>query len=114
MQEEGASNLALAFVAQAFMGKKPHLIQDADNLFQLLQQIKVTALGNSASMYNVRENHEVDFTLERGLCSLLIGEVDKCCSWLGLNNENSPYKGPSIATFACFILINTLFLRVLL
>lgn len=91
--------VALALVAQAFMGKKPHLIQDADNLFQQLQQIKVTALGNSAPMYNVRGNREVDFALERGLCSLLVGEVDECRSWLGLNNDNSPYRDPSIATF---------------
>ncbi|XP_024972319.1 protein ACCUMULATION AND REPLICATION OF CHLOROPLASTS 6, chloroplastic [Cynara cardunculus var. scolymus] len=91
--------VALALVAQAFMGKKPHLIQDADNLFQQLQQIKVTALGNSASMYNARGNREVDFALERGLCSLLVGEVDECRSWLGLNDDNSPYRDPSIATF---------------
>ncbi|KAI7743891.1 hypothetical protein M8C21_029893 [Ambrosia artemisiifolia] len=91
--------VALAFVAQAFMGKKPRLIKEADNLFQQLQQIKVTALGNSASMYNARENREADFALERGLCSLLVGEVDECRSWLGLNNENSPYREPSIAAF---------------
>ncbi|KAI3736935.1 hypothetical protein L2E82_26924 [Cichorium intybus] len=90
--------VALALVAQAFMGKKPHLIQDADDLFQQLQQIKVTPLGNS-SLYNIKENREVDFALERGLCSLLVGEVDKCRSWLGLNAENSPYRDPSIATF---------------
>ncbi|KAI7743897.1 hypothetical protein M8C21_029899 [Ambrosia artemisiifolia] len=91
--------VALAFVAQAFMGKKPRLIKEADNLFQQLQQIKVTALGNSASMYNARENRETDFALERGLCSLLVGEVDECRSWLGLNNDNSPYREPSIAAF---------------
>ncbi|KAK2998401.1 hypothetical protein RJ639_024146 [Escallonia herrerae] len=91
--------VALALVAQAFMGKKPHLIQDADNLFQQLQQTKVTALGNSLPVYNVRDNREIDFALERGLCSLLVGEVDECRSWLGLDSENSPYREPSIVTF---------------
>ncbi|XP_071733208.1 protein ACCUMULATION AND REPLICATION OF CHLOROPLASTS 6, chloroplastic-like [Rutidosis leptorrhynchoides] len=88
--------VALALVAQAFMGKKPHLIQDADRLFEQLQQIKITSLANS---YNARESREVDFTLERGLCSLLVGEVDECRSLLGLNDENSPFRDPSIATF---------------
>ncbi|CAK9178455.1 unnamed protein product [Ilex paraguariensis] len=91
--------VALALVAQAFVGKKPHLIQDADNLFQQLQQTKVTALGDSAAVYTGRENREIDFALERGLCSLLIGEVDECSSWLGLDSENSPYRDPSILTF---------------
>nr|GMD84778.1 protein ACCUMULATION AND REPLICATION OF CHLOROPLASTS 6, chloroplastic [Ipomoea batatas] len=90
--------VALALVAQAFVGKKPHLIRDADNLFQQLQQTRVT-LGSSVSVYTVRENREIDFALERGLCSLLVGEVDECRSWLGLDNENSPYRDPSIITF---------------
>lgn len=28
-----------------------------------------------------------------------MGEVDECRSWLGLDNENSPYRDPSIVTF---------------
>lgn len=91
--------VALALVAQAFVGKKPHLIQDADNLFQQLQQTRVIALQSSMSVYPPRENRETDFALERGLCSLLVGEVDDCRSWLGLDNENSPYRDPSIVTF---------------
>lgn len=91
--------VALALVAQAFVGKKPHLIKDADNLFQQLQQTKVTALGNSLSVYTDKQNREIDFALERGLCSLLVGEVDECRSWLGLDSENSPYRDPSIVTF---------------
>lgn len=91
--------VALALVAQAFLGKKPHLIRDADNLFQQLQQTKVTALGNSISVYTDGQNCEIDFALERGLCSLLVGEVDECCSWLGLDSENSPYRDPSVVTF---------------
>ncbi|KAL3640946.1 Protein ACCUMULATION AND REPLICATION OF CHLOROPLASTS 6, chloroplastic [Castilleja foliolosa] len=88
--------VALALVSQAFTSKKPNLIQDADNLFQQLQQTKITALGTT---YNVRENREVDFALERGLCSLLVGEVDECRVWLGLDNEDSPYRDPSIVNF---------------
>uniref|UniRef100_A0A5B7B7U1 Uncharacterized protein n=1 Tax=Davidia involucrata TaxID=16924 RepID=A0A5B7B7U1_DAVIN len=91
--------VALALVAQAFVGKKPHLIQDADNLFQQLQQTKVTALGNSVSGYTAKENREIDFALERGLCSLLVGELDDCRSWLGLDSDSSPYRDPSIVSF---------------
>lgn len=85
-------------MAQAFVGKKPHLIQDADNLFQQLQQTK-TAVMNSASVYVPRENREIDFALERGLCSLLVGELDECRSWLGLDSDSSPYRDPSIVEF---------------
>ncbi|XP_010271467.1 PREDICTED: protein ACCUMULATION AND REPLICATION OF CHLOROPLASTS 6, chloroplastic [Nelumbo nucifera] len=91
--------VALALVAQAFVGKKPHLIRDAGNLFQQLQQTKVTTLGTAVSEYVARVDREVDFALERGLCSLLVGDIDECRSWLGLNNENSPYRDPSIVEF---------------
>ncbi|XP_057975849.1 protein ACCUMULATION AND REPLICATION OF CHLOROPLASTS 6, chloroplastic [Malania oleifera] len=91
--------VAVALVAQAFVGKKPHLIQDADNLFQQLQQIKVTAPRNDVSVYPVRESCEIDFALERGLCSLLVGELDDCRTWLGLDSDNSVYKDPSIVDF---------------
>ncbi|KAK4390753.1 protein ACCUMULATION AND REPLICATION OF CHLOROPLASTS 6, chloroplastic [Sesamum angolense] len=91
--------VALALVSQAFLSKKPHLIQDADNLFQQLQQTKITAIGSSSSAYSVRENREIDFALERGLCSLLVGEVDECRAWLGLDKEDSPYRDPSIINF---------------
>ncbi|KZV48514.1 protein ACCUMULATION AND REPLICATION OF CHLOROPLASTS 6, chloroplastic [Dorcoceras hygrometricum] len=91
--------VALALVSQALTNKKPHLIQDADNLFQQLQQTKITAVGVPSSVYGVRENREVDFALERGLCSLLVGEVDESRTWLGLDNEDSPYRDPSIVNF---------------
>lgn len=91
--------VALALVSQAFTSKKPHLIQDADNLFQQLQQTKIAAAGSSSSAYSVRENREIDFALERGLCSLLVGEVDECRTWLGLDTEDSPYRDPSIVNF---------------
>ncbi|XWS14503.1 hypothetical protein CRYUN_Cryun35bG0015200 [Craigia yunnanensis] len=67
--------VVLALVARAFLSKKPHLIRDADNLFQQLQQTK------------------------RGLCSLLVGELDECRSWLGLDSDSSPYRNPSIVDF---------------
>lgn len=82
--------VALALVAQAFVSKKPHLIQDADNLFQQLQQSKYSTF---------KGNREIDFALERGLCALLVGELDKCRLWLGLDNDRSPYRNPSIMEF---------------
>ncbi|KAL8153913.1 hypothetical protein V2J09_011673 [Rumex salicifolius] len=91
--------VAVALVAQAFIGKKPHLIQDADNLFQQLQQTKVANLANLASAYTNNGNREMDFALERGLCSLLVGNLDQCRSWLGLDVEDSPYRDPSIVDF---------------
>lgn len=94
-----AYGVALALVAQAFVGKKPHLIQDSDNLFQQLQQTKVTTLRNAASVYTPKEKREVDFALERGLCALLVGELDHCRSWLGLDDNSSPYRNPSIIEF---------------
>ncbi|KAE8656434.1 Chaperone DnaJ-domain superfamily protein isoform 2 [Hibiscus syriacus] len=91
--------VALALVAQAFLNKKPHLIRDADNLFQQLQQTKITTLDNSVSPYTPIGNHEIDFALERGLRSLLVGELDECRMWLGLDNDSSRYRNPSIVDF---------------
>ncbi|KAI3956707.1 hypothetical protein MKX01_021472 [Papaver californicum] len=91
--------VALALVAQAFVGKKPHSIKDADNLFQQLQQTKVASLGAVVSDDATREDRETDFALERGLCSLLVGELDECRSWLGLDDVNSLYRNPSIVEF---------------
>lgn len=91
--------VALALVTQAFVGKKPYLIQDADNLFQQLQQTKVVASGSNANVYTPREKREMDFSLERGLCALLVGNLDRCRSWLGLDSESSPYGNPSIMEF---------------
>ncbi|KAK7321789.1 hypothetical protein VNO77_32732 [Canavalia gladiata] len=94
-----AYGVALALVAQAFVGKKPHLIQDADNLFQQLQQTKVTTVRSAPSVYASKEKREIDFALERGLCALLVGELDQCRSWLGLDTDSSPYRNPSIIEF---------------
>ncbi|CAL0332650.1 unnamed protein product [Lupinus luteus] len=94
-----AYGVAVALVAQAFVGKKPHLIQDADNLFQQLQQTKVATMMNATSVYTPKEKREIDFALERGLCALLVGKLDECRSWLGLDSESSPYRNPSIIEF---------------
>ncbi|KAE9600131.1 hypothetical protein Lal_00045344 [Lupinus albus] len=91
--------VALALVAQAIVAKKPHLIQDADNLFQQLQQIKVATTRDPSSVYTPEEKREVDFALERGFCALLVGELDQCRSWLGLDSESSTYRNPSIIEF---------------
>ncbi|XP_068640826.1 protein ACCUMULATION AND REPLICATION OF CHLOROPLASTS 6, chloroplastic [Aristolochia californica] len=90
--------VALAFVAQAFVGKKPHLIQNADRWFQQLQQTNVTSLGDFSD-YTTTYVREMDFALERGLCSLLVGDIDKCRVWLGLDSDDSPYRDPSIIEF---------------
>ncbi|KAK1320477.1 hypothetical protein QJS10_CPA03g02129 [Acorus calamus] len=90
--------VALALIAQAFVSKKPHLIKDADSLFQQLQQTKVTALG-AVPDYIPRAEREIDFALERGLCSLLVGELEDCQTWLGIDSESSPYRDPSILEF---------------
>ncbi|KAG9442918.1 hypothetical protein H6P81_018772 [Aristolochia fimbriata] len=90
--------VALAFVAQAFVGKKPHLIQNADRWFEQLQQTSITTIG-SLSDYTTIYDREMDFTLERGLCSLLVGDIDKCRLWLGLDSDDSPYSDPSIIEF---------------
>lgn len=94
-----AYGVALALVAQAFVDKKPHLIQGADNLFQQLQQLSVSTLEGPASIYAAKVNREVDFALERGLCSLLVGQLDECHIWLGLDSDGSPYRNPSIVEF---------------
>ncbi|CAN6480469.1 unnamed protein product [Victoria cruziana] len=85
--------VALALVAQAFIGKKPHLIQQADKLFQQLQQTKAVTDPQAV------KDSEIDFSLERGLCSLLMGELDDCRSWLGLDNDSSPYRDQSVVEF---------------
>lgn len=86
-------------MAQAFIGKKPHLLQDADKQFQQLQQAKVMAMEIPAMLYDTQNNWEIDFGLERGLCALLIGKVDECRTWLGLDSEESQYRNPAIVEF---------------
>ncbi|KAF2324651.1 hypothetical protein GH714_015924 [Hevea brasiliensis] len=91
--------VALALVAQAVTGKKPHLIPDADGQVQRLQQMKVSSQGSVVSIYSPEQNHEIDFALERGLCLLLVGELDECHKWLGLDSDDSDdssYRNPPI------------------
>ncbi|KAL4187704.1 hypothetical protein AMTRI_Chr09g40300 [Amborella trichopoda] len=91
--------VALALVAQAFVGKKPHLIQEANNLFRQLQQTKITVPLESLGDQAGPTDRMIDFALERGLCSLLVGELDDCRSWLGLDSEESSYRDPSVVEF---------------
>ncbi|WOL13139.1 protein ACCUMULATION AND REPLICATION OF CHLOROPLASTS 6, chloroplastic [Canna indica] len=89
---------ALALVAQAFIAKKPHLISTGDSLFQQLQQTLLVPLG-TFSEYAANAECEIPFALERGLCSLLLGKVDECQMWLGIDSENSPNRDPAIMEF---------------
>lgn len=89
--------VALALVSQAVVRKKPHLIKEADNLFQQLQNIEMS--GAAIFSECEKNDHKFNFTLERGLCSLLFGDLDQCRSWLGVDDENSPYRDPSILEF---------------
>lgn len=90
--------VALALIAQAFVGKEPHLIKKADDLFLQLQQTRAALLG-SVSEYTTTVDREIDFALDRGLCSLLLGDLDACRTWLGIDNETSPYRNPAIIEF---------------
>lgn len=88
---------ALAHIAEGFIGKRPHLIQEADALFLQLQQTNGTPI-EIVSDFSAAEQ-ELDFALERGMCSLLLGELDDCRAWLGLDNKKSPYRDPLIVDF---------------
>ncbi|KAJ0964252.1 hypothetical protein J5N97_029374 [Dioscorea zingiberensis] len=90
--------VALAYVAEAFVGKKPHLIKEADRLFHELQQTKGSSV-DSLSGYTTSTKYEINFALERGLCLLLVGDLDGCRMWLGIDSEDSPYRDPSIIEF---------------
>lgn len=90
--------VALAYVAQAVVMKKPQLIQDADKMFLQLQQTKITRLATDYDSA-MRSDREKDFALERGLCALLLGDLDKCRSWLGLDSATSPYRDSSVVEF---------------
>jgi hypothetical protein len=88
---------ALAHIAEGFIGKRPHLVQEADALFLQLQQTNGTSI-EIVSDFSAAEQ-ELDFALERGMCSLLLGELDDCRAWLGLDNKKSPYRDPPIIDF---------------
>lgn len=88
---------ALAHVAEGFVAKRPQLIQEADDLFSQLQQTN----GTSIEILNnfPAAPQEFDFALERAMCALLLGELDECRGWLGLDDENSPYRDPPVVDF---------------
>ncbi|XP_010907356.1 protein ACCUMULATION AND REPLICATION OF CHLOROPLASTS 6, chloroplastic isoform X2 [Elaeis guineensis] len=92
------SFLRMTAAEQAFVGKEPQLVKKADDLFLQLQQTKA-ALLRSVSEYTTKADHEIDFALERGLCSLLLGDLDACRMWLGIDSETSPYRNPAIVEF---------------
>lgn len=88
--------VAVAHVAEGFVAKKPRLIQEADTLFLQLQQTNASSdlSGDFRPAYQ-----QLDFALERGMCALLLGELEDCRAWLGLDDKNSPYRDPAIADF---------------
>ncbi|XP_078447872.1 chaperone DnaJ-domain superfamily protein [Wolffia australiana] len=91
-------SVALAFVAQAFVCKRPELIKNADALFLELQEAKVVDLG-MASDYATKPELETDFALGRGLCCLLVGNVESCRQWLGLDDESFLFRSQSVIDF---------------
>eukprot|EP01018_Ginkgo_biloba_P040817 Gb_12268 [translate_table: standard] len=88
---------ALAYVVEGFVAKKPLFIQEADALFLQLQQTSRTSI-ETVNDFSAAEQ-ELDFALERGMCALLLGELDDCRAWLGLDSEKSPYRDPPIVDF---------------
>jgi len=85
--------VALAHVAEGFVAKNPRLIQEADALFLQLQQADPSMANSEIS------NPQLEFALERGICALLVGEVGDCRTWLGLEDEKSPYRDPAVVNF---------------
>ncbi|KAI4979217.1 hypothetical protein ZWY2020_015970 [Hordeum vulgare] len=84
-------SVALANVAQAIVSKRPELIMVADDLFEQLQKF------NIGSQYAY--GNEMDLALERALCSLLVGDISNCRTWLAIDNESSPHRDPKIVEF---------------
>eukprot|EP00250_Pteridium_aquilinum_P019108 c24299_g1_i1 orf=67-2571(+) len=89
--------VAVAHIAEGFVTKKPHLVREADTLFLELQQANVTPSHLSGGFSSA--DQRLEFAFERGMCALLLGEVDDCRAWLGLDDANSPYRDKSITDF---------------
>ncbi|KAI7747331.1 hypothetical protein M8C21_016614 [Ambrosia artemisiifolia] len=85
--------VALALVAQAIMGKKPHHIEDANNLFKELQQIKVTSLSDPSLTYDVKEIRQIKDAAVKIMCA---GVVVGLMTLAGL--RFLPFKKGSTAT----------------
>ena len=84
---------ALALVAEGFVSKTPSLVQDADALFSQLQQSSASLADSEPS------NPQLECAFERGMCALLLGEVADCRTWLGLEDESSPLRDPSVVNY---------------
>lgn len=92
--------VALAHVAEGFCAKKPRLIQEADTLFLQLQQTNASSFSLSvAGGIRPMADLQLDFAFERAMCQLLLGELDDCRAWLGLDDTNSPYRDPAVTDF---------------
>ncbi|KAI5084175.1 hypothetical protein GOP47_0000344 [Adiantum capillus-veneris] len=89
--------VALAHIAEGFVSKKPLMIQEADTLFLELQQ--ANSSPSDLSVDYRPADQKLEFTFERGMCALLLGEIDDCRAWLGLDDTNSPYRDQSVADF---------------
>ncbi|XP_024530626.1 protein ACCUMULATION AND REPLICATION OF CHLOROPLASTS 6, chloroplastic isoform X1 [Selaginella moellendorffii] len=85
---------ALAHVAEGFKTKKPRLIQEGGSLFTQLHQ----SLGDRNDNHLITDEQR-DVMLGRALSALLLGEVENCKNFLGLNDVNSPDRCPEVADF---------------
>ncbi|KAH7296483.1 hypothetical protein KP509_26G024800 [Ceratopteris richardii] len=89
--------VALAHIAEGFVSKKPHMIQEADTLFAELQQVNGSPSVLSGDFRPA--DQKLAFSFERGMCALLLGEIDDCRAWLGLDDADSPYREQSVTEF---------------
>lgn len=89
--------VALAHVAEGFVEKKPHLIREADTLFLELQHANASPSDISGDFHPA--DQKLDLAFERGMCALLLGEIDDCRAWLGLDDAHSPYRDQLITDF---------------
>lgn len=74
-------------MAQGVAFRKPHLIARADTLLSQLQDP------------NVGPSDEIEFSLESGMCALLMGDLEKCHRWLGLDSDLSPHRDQEVINF---------------
>lgn len=84
---------ALAHIAEGFAGRKPRLIKEADSLFAQLQQT------NGAVADFRTTDRPLEFSVERAMCALLLGEVGDCRAWLDIDGNNPNLRDPSIIDY---------------
>ncbi|CAM6090247.1 unnamed protein product [Calypogeia fissa] len=82
--------VALAHVAQGYTSKKPILIVKADELLWQLQ----TSMDSDGEV-----GLPLDYSLERAMCWLLMGEVDQSMACLGLVEGSEDFRDPSVIEF---------------